>query len=80
MDELPVGRYGTIHYMSNTGTEIPIASYPIDESIITIGGQSQHIRLYDPWVSDLHCRLVFEEGKVSDLYLDIIFFESYFCV
>lgn len=68
MDDLPIGRYGTVHYMSNTGSEVPIASYPIDEEIINLGRNNQsacHIRLFDSWVSDLHCKLIFEEGKVS---------------
>lgn len=66
MEDQPVGRYGTIHYMSNSGSEVPLASYPIDEPVINIGRSDQdtcHIRLFDTWCSDLHCKIVFEDGK-----------------
>ncbi|KAG8787996.1 hypothetical protein FRC19_010002 [Serendipita sp. 401] len=66
MDDLPIGRYGTIHYMSNNGSEIPIASYPIDEVTINLGRSDHntcHIRLLDLWCSDVHCKVIFEEGK-----------------
>jgi hypothetical protein len=67
MDELPVGRYGTIHYMSNNGSDVPLASYPVDEEVINLGRSDHntcHIRLIDRWCSDIHCKLIFEEGKV----------------
>ena len=70
MEDQPVGRYGTIHYMSNTGSEVPLAAYPIDEPVINIGRSSHdtcHIRLFDTWCSDLHCKIVFEDGKVRVL-------------
>ncbi|KIM25005.1 hypothetical protein M408DRAFT_26593 [Serendipita vermifera MAFF 305830] len=66
MDDLPIGRYGTIHYMSNNGSEVPLASYPVDEPIINLGRSdhnSCHIRLFDRWCSDIHCKLIFDEGK-----------------
>jgi hypothetical protein len=67
MDDLPIGRYGTIHYMSNNGSEVPLASYPVDEPVINLGRSDHntcHIRLFDRWCSDIHCKLIFEEGKV----------------
>ncbi|PVG03976.1 hypothetical protein CPB86DRAFT_779087 [Serendipita vermifera] len=66
MEDLPVGRYGTIHYMSLTGSEVPLASYPIDEEVIRIGRSDHntcHIRLFDRSCSDIHCKVVFEDGK-----------------
>lgn len=68
MDDLPIGRYGTIHYMSNNGSEIPLASYPIDEPVINFGRSDHntcHIRIFDLWCSDIHCKVIFEDGKVS---------------
>lgn len=72
MDELPIGRYGTIHYMSNNGSEVPLASYPVDEDVINLGRSDHntcHIRLIDPRCSDIHCKLIFEDGKVRSNFL-----------
>lgn len=71
MDEMPIGRYGTIHYMSSNGSDVPLASYPIDEDEVVIGRSDHttcHIRLIDHRVSDVHCTLRFKEGKVRVLY------------
>lgn len=53
--------------MSNNGSEVPLASYPVDEPVINLGRSDHntcHIRLFDRWCSDIHCKLIFEEGKV----------------
>lgn len=66
MDPRDFGRYGSLSLLKRLDPETVVASYPIDDPEITIGRDpSCSIRLYYASVSALHCKIVFNERKVS---------------
>ena len=66
MDSSDFGRYGALSLLKRLDPDTIVASYPIDDPEITIGrDQSCSIRLYYAAVSALHCKIIFNEGKVS---------------
>ena len=65
MDASDVGKYGTLRVLKRLEDEI-VACYPIDDDEVTIGRDPGcNLRLYYDSVSSLHCKLVFNERKVS---------------
>jgi hypothetical protein len=65
VDVSEVGKYGTIRLLKNKDPDTIIASFPIDEEVVTFGRAPDcSIRLYYAWVSSLHCKILFEEKKV----------------
>ena len=73
-DDGPIGRYGTIHYMKRL-EDVPLVSYPVDDDTVTFGRSDDvvacQIRLYDLWASGRHCQLVFNDGKVSVIFITL---------
>ena len=68
VDVSEVGKYGTIRLMKTREPDVCVASFPIDEDTVTFGRQQDcSIRLYYPWVSSLHCKIIFEEKKVCSI-------------
>ncbi len=64
-DASEVGRYGTIRLMKRNEPDAVVASYPIDDEVVTFGRDPTcSVRLYYQWVSTLHCKIIFEERKV----------------
>ena len=69
-----VGRYGTLSLLKRqaSGTSDGdgiITSFGIDDEELTFGSSTTcGVRLYYTDVEAVHCRLVFEERKVSVIY------------
>jgi len=78
-DDGPIGRYGTIHYMKRL-EDVPLVSYPVDDDTVTFGRTDDvvacQIRLYDLWASGRHCQVVFNDGKVSVIFITFWSFGS----
>jgi pSer/pThr/pTyr-binding forkhead associated (FHA) protein len=73
MDPTSVGNLGTLVFLSTRQPEKVVTAYPVDEPIVTIGRDADcDIRLYYPEVSPVHCKLIFEDRKVSILSFQII--------
>ncbi|TDL27887.1 hypothetical protein BD410DRAFT_824680 [Rickenella mellea] len=63
-DATEVGRYGTIRLLKKSDAEVVVASFPVDEDVVTFGRDpSCSVRLYYAWVSGLHCKIVFDNRK-----------------
>ncbi|KLO18960.1 hypothetical protein SCHPADRAFT_865893 [Schizopora paradoxa] len=72
-DASEVGRYGTIRLMKRTEEDGVVASYPIDDEVVTFGRDPTcSVRLYYQWVSTLHCKIIFEERKVRYAFLQVM--------
>ena len=70
VDVSEVGKYGTIRLLKNKDPDVVIASFPIDEEVVTFGRATDcSIRLYYAWVSSLHCRIIFEDKKVRAYFI-----------
>ena len=65
------GSYGVLHFLRKDDDAAVIASYPIDDDVLTFGKEQDcNIRLYYPTVSMMHAKLMFQDRKVrlpSDL-------------
>ena len=73
MDPSDFGRYGSLSLLKRLDPDAIVASYPIDDLEITIGRDpSCSIRLYYASVSALHCKIIFNESKVSRVSLPSI--------
>ena len=58
------GHYGTLRLLSKSGKAVQ--TFPVDSDVLTFGrDQSCDVRMYFTFVSPLHAKLVFEDGKVS---------------
>lgn len=65
-DASEVGRYGTIRLVKRNDPNGIVAVYPVDDEVVTFGRDPTcSIRLYYQWVSAFHCKIIFEERKVS---------------
>ena len=61
-----VGRYGTISLLKRNEEHSVVTSFGIDSEELTFGRETTcGVRLYYPDVALLHCKVVFEERKVS---------------
>jgi pSer/pThr/pTyr-binding forkhead associated (FHA) protein len=79
MEGRHMGRFGTLSVMKTSEQTVPVAHFPIDEEEITIGRDpSCSIRLYYETVSRLHCKITFQERKVSFLVSKPT--ETYLCL
>ncbi|KDN33619.1 hypothetical protein RSAG8_13293, partial [Rhizoctonia solani AG-8 WAC10335] len=59
-----MGKYGILHIV-NRKNNSPAYSYPVDSEQTTFGRNDDcDIRLLYGWVSGLHCKLFFQNGKV----------------
>lgn len=66
VDAAEVGRFGTLRLMKSNEPDVPIASFPVDDETVTFGRNPDcSVRLYYAWVSTIHCKIIFEENKVS---------------
>ncbi|EMD36936.1 hypothetical protein CERSUDRAFT_73959 [Gelatoporia subvermispora B] len=64
MDASEVGRYGTLSLLKRLDPSTVVATYPIDDSEVTIGRDPNcSIRLYYPAVSAMHCKIFFDEDR-----------------
>lgn len=65
-DDSEIGRYGTLRLMKRHEPDVAVASFPVDDEMVTFGRDPDcSVRLYYAWVSAVHCKIVFEERKVS---------------
>ncbi|TFK65533.1 hypothetical protein BDN72DRAFT_773245, partial [Pluteus cervinus] len=63
-----IGRYGTLSLLKNQEPYTLITAFGIDTEELTFGRDPDcGVRLYYPDVSLIHCKLVFEERKVSNV-------------
>lgn len=61
-----VGRYGTISLMKRCDPATVVTAFGIDSDQLTFGRDlGCSVRLYYPDVSLLHCKIIFEDRKVS---------------
>jgi hypothetical protein len=69
MDGSEFGRFGVLRFMRRHEQTV-VASYPIDEDVLTFGCDSSCcVRLYYPTVSPLHAKIIFQERKVTLLFI-----------
>jgi pSer/pThr/pTyr-binding forkhead associated (FHA) protein len=60
------GQYGVLRLLSRLGKAVQ--SFPVDSDVLTFGrDQSCDVRMYFTFVSPLHAKLVFEDGKVTNI-------------
>lgn len=67
-----VGRYGTISLMKRNEEHTVVTSFGIDVEELTFGRETTcGVRLYYPDVALLHCKVVFEERKVNNVFNNV---------
>lgn len=67
VDTSQIGRYGTISLLKRKVPSI-VTAFGIDTEQLTFGRDREcGVRLYYPDVDPVHCKIVFEERKVSTL-------------
>ncbi len=68
VDTSQIGRYGTISLLKRQDSSIVVTAFGIDTEQLTFGRDHEcGVRLYYPDVDPVHCKIVFEERKVSTL-------------
>jgi hypothetical protein len=61
-----VGRYGTISLMKSQDPNAIVTAFGIDSEELTFGRDPNcSVRLYYPDVGLVHCKIIFQERKVS---------------
>ncbi|KAH7911483.1 hypothetical protein BJ138DRAFT_1150446 [Hygrophoropsis aurantiaca] len=64
MDPSEIGRLGTLRLMKRTEPNTTVATFPIDDEIVTFGQDPKcSVRLYYPSVSAVHAKIIFQDRK-----------------
>ena len=65
-----IGRYGTLSLMKHQEHNAVVTAFGIDNEELTFGRDPEcSIRLYYPDVNLVHCKITFEDRKVSAVYV-----------